>query len=350
LSCIIKEITNKGKFATKGTFGLQIPMTMFQDLLPDTICDVVASQGYRPTGQLFQLNSYENRVYQVGLENHPPLVIKFYRPLRWNEAALCDEHLFIQELAKAEIPVVKPIDLAKPTGCPTLGYAHPYYYCLYPKFGGHEEADLSAERLQWLGRTLARVHVVGSRLTLKHRLSLTPKTYGFMQWDLLQQSGYLPTDLRTSIEDVILQCLKRIEQKFAINHPVFAVHGDCHLGNVLWNNQGPTLVDFDDALIAPPVQDIWMLFWGTPEEQACQRKTFFSGYEMFREFDDNSLGLVESLRTLRMIRHAAWIGQRFEEPIFTKTFSYYGERKYWEQFLLNLKEQWSLLQEPFNVI
>ena len=319
-------------------------MVGFQDLLPDFICDVVASLNLRPTGQLFQLNSYENRVYQVGLEGESPLVIKFYRPQRWKKEQLIEEHFMLSELHKAEIPVVKPIDLQKNSECATLGYAAPYYYCLYPKFGGHEEADLSAERLEWLGRTLARVHNVTCQLPIKHRLTLNTDTYGYDQLDLLYDNPWLPDDLWESLESIILQCLDHVEHQLQFQGTTFALHGDCHLGNVLWNQHGPTLVDFDDAVIAPAVQDVWMLFWGTPEEQAQQHKVFFKGYELFREFDENTLRLTEVLRTLRMIRHTAWIGQRFEEAIFQRAFSYYSERNYWERFLLNLKEQCSLLQ------
>lgn len=322
-----------------------IYMVGFQDLLPDFICDVVASLGLRPTGQLFQLNSYENRVYQVGLEGEAPLVIKFYRPNRWKKEQLIEEHFILSELHKAEIPVVKPIDCNQMTECATLGFAHPYYYCLYPKFGGHEEADLSVDRLEWLGRTLARVHTVTSGLSIQHRLHLNVDTYGYEQLELLHDNDWLPDDLWESLESIVLQCLESIERQMQFQGPTFVVHGDCHLGNVLWNQTGPTLVDFDDAVIAPAVQDVWMLFWGNKDEQALQHKNFFKGYEMFREFDEQSLQLAEALRTLRMIRHTAWIGQRFEEAIFQRAFSYYAERNYWEKFLLNLKEQCALLQE-----
>lgn len=320
-------------------------MFEFQDLLPDFICDVVASCGFHPTGQLFQLNSYENRVYQVGLEKDPPLVIKFYRPNRWNELQLQEEHLILSELAKHEVPVVQPLEIKKNELCPSLGKAGSYYFCLYPKFGGHEEADLNAERFEWLGRTLARAHLVMSSLPIKHRLKLNAQTYGYDQLDSLFQNPWLPDDLWTAIEDMILTALSHIEKHFKNTDQVFAVHGDCHLGNVLWNKTGPTLVDFDDVVLAPSVQDMWMLFWGNADEKAEQQKQFLKGYELFREFDDHLWRLTESLRTLRMIRHTAWIGDRYEEPIFKKAFSYYHERKFWEEFLLNIKEQCSLLQE-----
>lgn len=319
-------------------------MSAFQDLLPDTICDIVASQGYHPNGQLFQLNSYENRVYEINLEDARPIIAKFYRPDRWELATLVDEHHVLSALYEAEVPVVRPLDLNHSTGFSTLGFCKPYFYCLYPKFGGHAEPDLSDDHRLWLGRTLGRLHNITSSLNVKNRLPLSTETYGDAQLASIFERPYLPDDLGDNLEDLILECLDRIDPVLNHDWETFAVHGDCHLGNVLWNPDGPTLVDFDDMVIAPPVQDMWMLFHGTEDEQTAQKKSFFTGYEMFRKFDTRSFLLVEPLRTLRMIRHTAWIGERFEEEIFRKTFSYYSERRYWEEFLLSIKEQLAALQ------
>lgn len=319
-------------------------MASFANLTPELICDIVSSQGYQPTGGLYQLNSYENRVYEVGLEESSPLIAKFYRPGRWEEATLVDEHRVLKSLTEAEVPVVPSLVLDKSHGFETLGYASPYYYCFYPKFGGHAEADLTDDNRKWLGRTLGRLHNISSSLNIQNRLHLDVKTYGDDQLNSIFKKPYLPEDLKTSLEDVILNCLDIIDPLLADNWKEFPVHGDCHLGNVLWSRNGPTLVDFDDMVIAPSIQDMWMLFHGTPEEQALQKKTFFEGYEIFRKFDPREFVLVESLRTLRMIRHAAWIGERFEEEIFKRTFPYYSERKYWEELLLSMKEQRSALE------
>lgn len=319
-------------------------MSVFKNLLPDFICDVAASQGYRPTGQLFQLNSYENRVYEIGLENERPIIAKFYRPGRWDQACLVDEHRVLKSLREAEVPVVRPLLLKNSTGFETLGFAQPYFYCLYPKFGGHEEPDLNSEHRMWLGRTLARLHNNTSSLDVKHRIFLDAKSYGDDQLASIFEGPYLPDDLKDNLEDIILECLDRIDPLLNQDWECFAVHGDCHLGNVLWNPDGPTLVDFDDMVIAPVVQDLWMLFHGSTQEQEEQKKAFFEGYEMFRKFDYREMLLIEPLRSLRMIRHTAWIGERFDEEIFRKTFSYYNERKYWEEFLLGMKEQLGLLQ------
>lgn len=317
----------------------------FDSLLPEFICDTLSAQGYRPTGQLFQLNSYENRVYEVGLEKAPSVIVKFYRPGRWSEETLIDEHRTMAALQEAEVPVVRPFALQSTKGFETLSFADPYYYCVYPKFGGHEEADLKPDHREWLGRTLARLHNVTESLQVKNRLELNSKTYGDRQVDLILDGGYLPDDLFANLEDVMLSCLDLIDPILSEREwHKFALHGDCHLGNVLWNHDGPTLVDFDDMVVAPAVQDIWMLFHGSEAEQDAQKKDFFTGYEMFREFSEQEFLLVEPLRTLRMIRHTAWIGERFKEEIFKRSFPYYHERKYWEEFLLAMKEQLGYLQ------
>lgn len=318
---------------------------MFQALTPEFILDTLAAQGFKPSGQIYLLNSYENRVYEVLMENTRPVVVKFYRPGRWSKENLIDEHKVLQALETAEVPVVRPLVLNYPHGFETLGFANPYFFAVYPKFGGHEEPDLNDDHRQWLGRTLARLHNVTCALHIKNRLPLNTQTYGDEQLAKILSQNYIPDDLRFNLEDIILQCLDLIDPILNHHWQPFAVHGDCHLGNVLWNPDGPTLVDFDDMVIAPAVQDMWMLFHGDEDEQKKQKEAFFSGYNLFRKFDGNELILVESLRTLRMIRYAAWVGERYNEEIFKRTFPYYPERKYWEEFLLSMKEQLSAVQE-----
>lgn len=318
----------------------------FQELLPEKILRMVSAQGFRPTGVLYPLNSYENRVYEIGLEGAEPVVGKFYRPERWSPETIAEEHAFLDQLAELEIPVVQALELAKPVPQSRhLGYDAPFYYALFPKFRGREHAENTSEDLGWLGRTLARLHNVGENFSAPHRITLNPETFGYQSLDFILNLDFLPGDVKPALEQTLSTCLKLMEPYFT--HPVnnIVLHGDCHPGNVLWNAEGPHLLDFDDMIHAPPVQDVWMLFYGSAEEQAEQRKAFFEGYEVFREFDHSSLRLSEALRTLRMIRHTAWIGARHEEPIFERAFPYYRERRYWEEFLLSLKEQISLLQE-----
>ncbi len=318
----------------------------FSDLLPEKILQLISIQGYRPTGVLYPLNSYENRVYEIGVEGGEPVIGKFYRPERWSPEAIAEEHAFLKKLGELEIPVVEPLELSNPSPYgPALALGEPFYYSLYPKFRGREHAENTAEDLRWLGRTLGRLHNVGEHFTAPHRLTLNPESYGYQSFDFILQLNFLPADIRPALEQILTQCLQAIEPYFQHQPANILLHGDCHPGNVLWNDQGPHLLDFDDMLHAPAVQDVWMLFYGSPEEQVEQRKAFFEGYEVFRPFDHHSLRLAEPLRTLRMIRHTAWIGARHEEPIFERAFPYYRERRYWEEFLLSLKEQISLLQE-----
>ena len=318
----------------------------FDHLLPETIFESVEAQGFRPTGVLFPLNSYENRVYEIGLEDHEPVVAKYYRPGRWSREAIADEHRFLAALTEAEVPVVPPLTLTRHLpGVATLSQTDSICYALYPKFRGKEHDETTNDDRRWLGRTLGRLHNVGAGCRAEHRLPLNPQTYGYSSLEFLLDRPFLPADLKQNVEAHLRKALALVEPCFAGPLETFPLHGDCHPGNILWNKDGPHLVDFDDMVIAPPVQDLWMLFHGTEEERREQREVFFEGYETFRKFDRATLVLAEPLRTLRMIRYAAWIGQRYEEPIFRRAFPYYEERRYWEEFLLGIKEQISLLQE-----
>lgn len=318
----------------------------FITLLPDTIFNAVSEQGYRPTGALFSLNSYENRVYDIAIEEGEPVVAKFYRPNRWSAEQIREEHLFVSAVANAEIPAVEPLILKKPTPHHvTIGEIDGYFYALYPKFRGREEPDLNNEKRKWLGRSLGRLHNVGESFLAKHRLQLDPETYGYQCLDTILDQSFLSPDLAESLETYLLRALELVEIYYRPGLKLIPLHGDCHLGNVLWNHAGPHLLDFDDMIIAPPAQDVWMLFSGDKNEVREQQEAFFEGYETFRKFDMTTLILMEPLRTLRMIHYAAWIGRRFEEPAFQRAFPYYRENRYWEELLLAIKEQISLMQE-----
>jgi Ser/Thr protein kinase RdoA (MazF antagonist) len=318
----------------------------FSELLPEIIFETVTRQGLRPTGALVPLNSYENRVYEIGLEGQEPIVGKYYRPARWSVEAIAEEHAFLNALAEHEIPVVQSLKLTEHLPCcEALAATGEIYYAFFPKFRGREHAEITLEDLGWLGRTLGRLHNIGAKFKAPHRMHLTPESYGYESLDYILTLNFVPEDLLDNIEACLVQALERLEPFFDWEMEHIVVHGDCHPGNVLWNPDGPHLLDFDDMIVAPPVQDMWMLFHGSEAEQAKQQEAFFSGYEMFREFDYATLRLAEPLRTLRMIRHTAWIGKRHQEPIFQRYFPYYRERRYWEEFLLSMKEQVSLLQE-----
>lgn len=318
----------------------------FGELLPDLIFGTVTRQGLRPTGVLSPLNSYENRVYEIGLEQSDPIVGKYYRPGRWSPEAIAEEHAFLSALAEHEIPVVQSLRLKHPIpSCETLGQAGDTLYAFFPKFRGREHAEITLDDLKWLGRTLGRLHNIGASFHAPHRPVLNAESYGYQSLEYILGLDFVEPDLMHNIEIYLRQALERVEQLFKTNHELIVVHGDCHPGNILWNREGPHLLDFDDMIHAPPVQDLWMLFNGTEEEQRQQKDAFFSGYEIFREFDYGSLRMTEALRTLRMIRHTAWIGHRHKEPIFQRSFPYYRERRYWEEFLLSMMEQLALLQE-----
>ncbi len=318
----------------------------FELLDPETCFRAAEAQGFRPTGALFPLNSYENRVYDITLESGDSIIGKYYRPGRWSAAAIAEEHRFMQAVDAAEIPVVMPLMLREPLDVvSTLGEINGFYYAFYPKFRGREHAEISDDDRRWLGRTLGRLHNVGAAFHSQHRLHLNPTTYGADSLDFILRQNFLPDDLRESISAHLDQALQLVTPCFHEYLETITLHGDCHPGNILWNQDGLHLVDFDDMVLAPPVQDIWMLFNGSEEDKRRQQEAFFEGYSIFREFDPKTLRLTEPLRTLRMIRHAAWIGQRYEEAIFQRAFPYYRERRYWEEFLLSIKEQIGLLQE-----
>lgn len=318
----------------------------FSDLLPDMIFATVVEQGHLPTGALFPLNSYENRVYEIALEDHEPIIAKFYRPGRWSLETIAEEHRFIAAAKDVDIPVVAPSSLRiHVPDLPTLHKKENMYYAFYPKFRGRSITDLSNDDRKWLGRTIARLHNVGEGIDAHHRLCLNPQTYGYDSLEFLLKQPFLPADLVESLKTYLIRAIELSESFFKEEAKTIAVHGDCHTGNILWDTHGPHLVDFDDMVIAPPVQDVWMLFYGEDEEKKRQQESFFEGYETFRRFDYRTLILSEPLRTLRMIHYAAWIGRRYEEPAFQRAFPYFEQRRYWEEFLQSIKEQISVLQE-----
>lgn len=318
----------------------------FSELIPEVIFQAIFSQGFRPTGVLYPLNSYENRVYEIHVEDHLPLIVKFYRPGRWTKQAIIEEHAFIDACQEVEVPVVSPLPLKNSiSSCSTLGKIDDILYAFYPKFRGKEHDETTNEDRRWLGRTLGRLHNVGEHFKTKHRLTLNSQTYGTNSLQFILTQAFLPEDLKKNLETLLLNAIKLTEPFFTRDLKAITLHGDCHPGNVLWNRDGPFLVDFDDMVVAPVVQDVWMLLYGDREEKQKQLDSFLEGYEVFRKFNHAELRLTEPLRTLRIIRHAAWIGQRYAEPIFKKAFPYYQERRYWENFMQEIREQIALMQE-----
>jgi len=317
----------------------------YDALVPGVILDAVERLGVRCDGRLLPLASYENRVYQVGVEEGAPLVAKFYRPGRWPDAAILEEHAFAFELAEREIPVVAPLE--GPQGRTLLEHRG-FRYALYPWRGGRApELDRPGVRA-WLGRFLGRIHALGAVRRFERRPALTVERYGWRSLERLDALGALPDDLAPAYRSVAGQALGRIEADFAALPELrrLRVHGDCHVGNILWTDAGPHFVDLDDTRMGPAVQDLWMLVSESREEQPREIEELLSGYTLFHDFDRAELVLIEGLRTLRLVRYAAWLASRWDDPAFPPSFPWFGTRRYWEDQIEILRGQVERLQEP----
>jgi Ser/Thr protein kinase RdoA (MazF antagonist) len=289
------------------------------------------------------LNSYENRVYQMGVEDTVPVVVKFYRPGRWSDTAILEEHAFTLELAAREIPVVAPLVLNGATLHAHAGFR----FAVYPKQGGRMPEFDRADTLLRMGRFLGRIHAVGAQAVFSHRPTLDLESFGFASRDFLRAGKWLPTDLLAAWDSVVDHALSSVAHCYERAGKVHAIrlHGDCHAGNVLWTEGGPHFVDFDDSRMGPAVQDLWMLLSGEREEQQAQLTEILTGYEDFAEFDSRELHLVEALRTLRLIHYAAWLARRWDDPAFPAAFPWFNTQQYWQARILELREQIALMDE-----
>jgi len=319
------------------------PTVPFAGLGPERILDAVESLGFRCSGALQALNSYENRVWQIGIDEAPPLVAKFYRPGRWSDAQIAEEHAFTAEMAAEELPVVTP----RVIDGKTLFTHGGFRFALFPRQGGRAPEFDRAEVLEWMGRLMARIHVVGARRSFAQRETLDIAGFGVASRDWLSRHGAMPEELAGVWRGVADQALASVAEAFERAGAVarLRLHGDCHAGNVLWTPEGPHFVDFDDARMGPAIQDLWMLLSGDAEEMGRQFGHVLAGYEMFREFDDRELQLVEALRTLRLIHHSAWLARRWNDPAFPAAFPWFATRRYWEERILELREQVAAMQE-----
>lgn len=317
----------------------------FQDLTPDRIMDAVETTGRRCDGRLAALNSFENRVYEIGIEGGAPVIAKFYRPRRWSDAAIAEEHAYSAELAAAEIPVVAPLALAKDR---TLAKAHGFRFALYPKRPGHAPELDNDEVIEWLGRFIARIHGVGARIAFARRPRLSAETYGDTPLAALLRRDLIPRDLREAYASAASHALERVRARYADAGAVqeLRLHADCHAGNILWTPDGPHFVDLDDCRTGPAVQDLWMLLSGDRVSMTRQLARAVAGYRMFRDFDRRELWLIEPLRTLRMIHYSAWLAERWGDPAFPAAFPWFGTERYWQDQVLALKEQLAAMDEP----
>ncbi|WP_449426690.1 serine/threonine protein kinase [Rhodanobacter umsongensis] len=305
--------------------------TPYASLSPDRVLDAVATCGLWPDGRLLALNSYENRVWQVGLEDMAPVIAKFYRPGRWSDAAIIEEHTFAQELAAAELPVVAPLVF----GARTLLFHEGFRYALTPRRGGRAPELEALDQLQWLGRLIARMHVVGARQPFAHRGRLDRETMVQQPVQAVLDSPLLPAALQTNYRAAAARLDAAIASRLEAVGPVrpLRLHGDCHPGNVLWTDEGPHFVDLDDARTGPAVQDLWML---AGDERAMT--AVLEGYRQFRDFDDSELLLVPALRAMRQLHYAGWIAARWHDPAFPAAFPFAAESRWWEQHIADLHE------------
>ena len=318
---------------------------VYRNLGPDAILDAVESAGYRCDGHVSALNSYENRVYQVGLEDGSFIVAKFYRPGRWSDESIIEEHAFSAELEEHELPVVAPL---KSNNEKALIHFQDYRFSLFPRVGGRTPELDNPEHLLQLGRCLARLHNVGAVSDFAHRPQIDIQSYCHEQRQFILDNDFIPPDLITAYESLSSDIISRIEKSFAIAGELdfIRLHGDCHLGNILWRDDSPCLVDFDDTRMGPAIQDLWMFLSGDRAYMTSGLYDLMEGYSEFRDFDRRELQLIEPLRTMRIMHHAGWIAQRWEDPAFPLAFPWFNTQKYWEEHILSLREQAAMLDEP----
>ncbi|MBN8481689.1 MAG: serine/threonine protein kinase [Xanthomonadales bacterium] len=307
------------------------PAAPYATLDPDTVLDAVAAAGFEPDGRLLALGSYENRVYQVGLEDARPLVAKFYRPGRWSDAAIDEEHAFAHELAAAELPMVAPLVVDGRSLFEHEGFR----YALYPRQGGRAPELESADHLAWMGRLLARLHAIGARHAFRARPAIDVDGFVREAARNVLASGLLPPTLEARYGRTLDALAAMLDERIAAVGPAsrLRLHGDCHLGNVLWTDAGPHFVDLDDARMGPAVQDLWML---APTREALD--ALLEGYAEFRDFDFTELALIEPLRLMRQVHWAGWVAARWHDPAFPLAFPQVGEARWWEQHCNDLDE------------
>jgi len=313
---------------------------------PEVVLAAVESLGLTTDGRVLALNSFENRVYRIGIEDAAPLVAKFYRPERWGDAAILEEHAFAAELAAAELPVVAPMSL----GAATLHRHAGFRFALFPLHGGRAPESGDRATLRHLGQLLARIHAVGARKSFVHRGELDIHSFGEVPVEFLLSGGWLPPELEDNFASLADAVLDHVDAAFDACDEVHwqRVHGDCHPGNLLWRDGLAHFVDLDDCLTAPVVQDLWMLLSGPPEEQRQQFDWLMEGYGRFGHFDRAELGLVEALRSLRLLNYHGWIARRWHDPAFPAAFPWFGERRHWESVIAQLQEQLSALQDGMD--
>ena len=320
----------------------------FAQLTPDHMLDAIESLGLRCDGRFLALNSYENRVYQIGIEDQSPLVAKFYRPGRWSDQAIIEEHEYTQTLAALEIPVIAPDKDDKDVSLHQYG---PYRFALYPCRGGRAPELDNPEHLEQLGRFIARIHAEGATKKFKYRPELDIESFAIEPGKYLLEHDFIPAHLIEAYQSLTGDLIKQIQQCFDRAGEVHNIrlHGDCHPGNILCTDDGPHIVDFDDARTGPAIQDLWMFLSGDRAYMTARLADLLEGYTQFYDFNPIELHLVEALRTMRLIHYSAWLARRWDDPAFPLAFPWFNSINYWEEQILILREQASLMNEPVLV-
>ncbi len=314
----------------------------FATLSPDLVLDAVESLGYLSDARVLALNSYENRVYQVGIEGETPLIAKFYRPGRWSDAAIREEHAFSLELAEHEIPVVAPLLRDGESLFEHAGFR----FALFPRRGGHAPEPGNLDQLYRLGQLLGRLHGVGASRPFQHRETMTVENFGHQSLACVLDSGFLPASLRPAYESVARDLLARLDALFAsVRYTAIRLHGDCHPGNLLYRDEAFHMVDLDDCRMGPAVQDLWMMLAGERQERLSQLSELMEGYQEFHDFDPRELALIEGLRSLRLLHYSAWLARRWDDPAFPMSFPWFANERYWGDQILALREQLAALDE-----
>lgn len=326
----------------------------FYELTPEKVLDAVEQLGMKPTGRILQLNSMENRVYEIEItpekevENPSDnfVIAKFYRPGRWSREQILDEHTFLNDLVENEIPAIAPIKQNGETLFVQEGTN--LFFCFFPKRGGRYPDEMNDEQLLQLGRFIGRLHNTGSMRKSEHRLEITPETFGEKNLEYLLGTNYIPPHIKPTYETLVREIISLAKIAFK-DVPIHRIHGDCHLGNVIYHpDNGFFFIDFDDMLMGPAVQDIWLIIQGRDEEAIRQRNVLLEGYEMMRDFPWETIKLIEHLRSLRYIHFNAWISKRWEDPSFKIAFPQFDSAQYWEVQIHDFREQIILVKDSMN--
>jgi Ser/Thr protein kinase RdoA (MazF antagonist) len=317
--------------------------TPYTQLSPNVILDAIENTGFICTGSLIAHNSYENRVYQIGIEDAEPIIAKFYRPHRWSSDAILEEHQFSFELVQHEIPIIAPLTL----NAQTLHHYRDFRFALFPRRGGRALELDNNDQLEWMGRFLGRLHAVSASHSFQHRIQLNIQAYGYEPYEFLIDQAFIPEYLKPNFCKTAETALQKINQVFKFIGEVdqIRLHGDCHAGNVLWSQSGPHIVDLDDCLMGPAIQDIWMLLSGEAKQMDVQLTQILRGYCEFYDFNPRERHLIEPLRTLRMLHYSGWLAKRWADPAFPLNFPWFNTPVYWENQIINLNEQIELLDQ-----